>query len=155
MSATNEERIQELERKVAEQPGAPEFVELAKLLGDDPSNRARAREVCFQGLNESPKNHLGRLQLARLFYLDNLGEFAVRELIELSKYTTAPSIGKLLDSFGPFAKPFLESMEKKKTAPVNEAHAGAAPQTEEAVIAEFDLDAEFTDALEELETKKT
>ena len=56
--------------------------------------------------------------LARLFYLDKYGEFCVRELLQLKKYSDLESIDRLIESFGNFAHSFTskpsKSAEKKE-----------------------------------------
>ena len=138
------DNIETLRQKVQQDPGAPEFADLAQLLAENESARAEAREICLRGLTADPRNAQGRLVLARLYYLDEMPEFAVRELIELRKYSEAPTLERLIASFGDFAKTFEVSS------------AGTAQKTSEAgedagVVAEVDLDVEFSEILEELE----
>ncbi len=131
--------------------GAAEFVELALLLSADPKSRPEAREFCFRGLTEHPESVRGRLALARLFYLDGYSEFAVRELIELSRLVQTPSLKKLLDSFGPLAQRFYQSSPKpEEEAPIDET-----PGAEDGgVVAEIDIEADFLGALDELVDQK-
>ncbi|MCB0324591.1 MAG: hypothetical protein KDD69_13505 [Bdellovibrionales bacterium] len=142
---SEDKKIAELRNSLQEAPGAPEFVELAELLAENPEFRPEAREVCFRGLTADPHNLVGRLTLARLFYLDGLGEFCVRELVELRRQNPAPAVDKLLKSFGGFAEAFLDgasSVASTETSNVSE--------TEEDTVAEIDLDVEFEEALDEL-----
>ena len=157
--------ISELQSIVARDPGASEFVALAEELAKDPSRRAEAREVCFRGLTQDPRNTRGRLTLARLFYLDSMGEFCVRELVRLRQLAPLHSLDKLLDSFGEFAKPFLQitlepvpndSPEIDDTAeessPAVSATSEPQMEGEEDTVAEIDLEADFMEALEQLES---
>ncbi len=154
------DNIESLKKAVGANPGAPEFAELARLLSEKDETRAEAREICFRGLNANPSNAQGRLVLAKLFYLDGLGEFCVRELIELRKYSEAKAIDKLLAAFGDFAVPFFpgkQLLQKSLAVPqASEIESGKAAlpaessvKTNEQVVAEIDLD--FTEAMEEIE----
>jgi hypothetical protein len=150
----DQSKLAEIRAKLVGDPGSEEFVELARLLIADSSSRAEAREACFRGLNANPRNLVGRLLLARLFYLDGLGEFCVRELIELSKYCDAPSIKKLLDGFGDYAKPFISAVSSvglAETSQPQQSHQQLSEAADggEKVVAEIDLD--FSEALDELE----
>ena len=141
--------VEKLLKRISEDPSAEGLVELVKLLSDTPENRAKAREVCLSVLTANPQHTRGRLALAKLYYLDKMGEFCVRELVELKKYSKSPALQRLIDSFGDFAKPFLSS------APTDEQAADAAvPDDYNDIVAEIDLDAGFVDALEELENSQ-
>lgn len=83
-----------------------EFLEeLKRNLGEGLSN-SEARERCFVEISKNPGNKFARLLLAKLFYLDSYEEFAVRELIELTRRFPSPSLEALLKSFGPIAAQF-------------------------------------------------
>ena len=129
-----------------------------KELSVDPDQRAEARDLCFQALNASPQNLVVRLLLARLFYLDRLGEFCIRELIELRKRCDTPSIKKLLDGFGDYGRGLIdENPQGAGSTTVSRAPAGNSaekefsPRKEEVVLAEVDLDTDFAEVLDELE----
>ena len=79
------------------------------------SLRAEARESCFKQLVDDAKHTRARLILARLFYLDEYGEFCVRELLELKKYTDLDSIDRLIESIGNFARTFISKPIEKVT----------------------------------------
>ena len=135
--------IEELEKAVRSDPGAEQFVELARLIGEDDARRIEARELCFRGLSANPHNKLARLVLARLFYLDNMFEFAARELSELQGTPNAPSLEKLLAEFRVAGAKYLGSEPSKAPAP-----------EPEAVVAEFDIDTDFLEAIDELKEGK-
>lgn len=170
------------ERLSIEDLQGTKLIELLQALTADPDldelncaeRRMEARELCFQALKDNPGNTQVRLFLAKLFFLDGYGEFAVRELVELQRYTKATSLDRLLDSFGNFALPFRlgvqndlattadagnllytdSSHKNHSTVPsqlskhtLNKQNV----QEEEIVIAEVDVDADFLDVLEELE----
>lgn len=122
----SEKSLEELREIVAKTPLAPENLELVESLSESEVSRAEAREVCFKILKEDAEQHRIRLFLARLFYLDGMTEFCIRELVELNKKVGELSeLERLLDSFGDLAKPFL--IER-------------ASDEEEIVLAEMDLD---------------
>jgi len=157
MSEPENERVRELRALLSQQPGTDEFVELANILSSDPQSRSEAREICFKGLNDNPKNFRGRLTLARLFYLDGYGEFCIRELVELNKRVSLASLERLIELFGDFAKPFLaeanqtnKKQQKVEANPQSEANLGGSEESD-SVVAEMDLDDEFLEALEDLE----
>lgn len=137
----NEARIKELKIILSNKPGASQFVELAQLLAEDSATRAEAREICFRGLSHDPKNTTGRLMLARLFYLDSMKEFCIRELLELKKL--APSIeplDRLLQAMGVT----VDGRDQTMSSP------GGAKLPEK-VVAEVDFDEGFIDVLDELD----
>jgi hypothetical protein len=159
-SPEDKRKITELRERLTKNPSSAEFVDLVRLLSENPDTRSEAREICFHAVNENPRNTVGRLLLARLFYLDGLGEFCVRELVELKKYTNSPSLDKLLDAFGEYAKSFMpvagrsadilaKPMVRAKEAVSKQAEAQAESDENEAVLAELDLD--FAEAFEELD----
>lgn len=117
-----------------------EAAELIGRLVESKELRSESRERAFRFLNEEPQNHSIRLLLAKSFYLDGLGEFCVRELHEIERRGAASeSVTKLLQSFGAAASPDASSEEAEAEA-----------DSEQGVVAELDLDADFTDALDEL-----
>ncbi len=138
------DELTKLEQEVRANPGSDKFVELARLLGENPGRRADAREVCFRGLSAQPSNKLGRLLLARLFYLDDMHEFAARELVELAGSENAPSVEKLITEFGAFTLKYLTQTPAGKKQP-------ASGKVDDGVVAELDLDSGFLEALNELE----
>ena len=87
-------------------------------------------------------------------------EFAVRELVELQKFTNVPSLERLLDSFGEYASPFRNPVVPA-AVDVGGNDEGEDEATEEdddedgeEVLAEIDLDDEFMDAIDELEEEE-
>ena len=146
MDDAQKKRAAELREILAVDAGSPEFVELAKLLVEDAETRPECREVCFKGLSRDGKRSLGRLVLARSYYLDGLIEFSVRELVELSKYAEVPSLSRLLKAFGPHGDSFLQNSTSGQQS------GEEASESEEEVLAEIDLDDEFVEgALDEIE----
>ena len=111
---------------------------------DSPKERSRARELCFNGLGHSPDSLQGRLILARLFYLDGMIEFSIRELVELKRRVDLPSVTALLELYGPHAEPYLRSATKTSE------DGDTSTSEEEEVLAEIDLDEDFVVAIEEL-----
>lgn len=140
------DELGKLEEEVRANPGSEKFVELARLLADDPARRAEAREICYQGLTAQPENKLARLTLARLFYLDKMYEFAARELVELAGTDNAPSVDKLLVEFGSLT---LKYMTQRKPADQKNNQ-----QKDENIVAELDMDTNFLEALNELEEEQ-
>lgn len=151
----NERRISELREALLVDPAGEACVELARLLIEDPKTRAEAREVLFTGIARDPHLTLGRLLLARSFYLDDMMEFSVRELFELQKYTDVPSLQKLIDSFGAFAMAYRPRSTTKADKQAGEdaaSDSGAKADEDEDILAEIDLDDEFLDAIDELDS---
>ena len=144
-----EESKQELRDTLASDPTDSSFVRLAELhLADQ--EYAQAREVCFYGLTSNPENLQARLLLSRLFYLDGMLEFSVRELVELKKRAELPAVDTLLDLFGPHAERFLATNLPKKALSADAPEEVEDDDAEE-ILAEIDLDDEFVSAFEELE----
>ena len=151
MDAETRERLKVLRRAVKQDPGAKEFVELAQILAADPKRRFEAREVCFRGLSRDPNNFPGRLLLAKLFYLDQMIEFCIRELLRLQSMVQSESVERLLDAFGGVVDAYREvkgtssdKIEEKEEVEESEEE----PQN---VMAEVDLEVDFLDVLNELE----
>lgn len=110
------------------------------------TDRVQARELCFKLLNREPNHKLGRLLLARLFYLDELFEFSLRELVCLSALVNTPSLGKLIAEFGPLAEKYFSQAPLPQTGMSMLEISEATDSAEESeVLAELDLDADFSE----------
>lgn len=144
MADERQRTLDDLRALLEDDPGNDAFVELASRLSGTPEGRREGREICFQGLTHSPQALRGRLLLAKLFYLDQMPEFCVRELLELRKRSDAPSLARLLDSFGDVVKA-LSSQPKEYSSPVMQ---------RESVVGAMDFESDFVDALEELEEEE-
>ncbi len=136
------QKLSQLRKQAGQEPGSEAFVELARALLESPEGRAEAREVCFRGLNANPSHKLGRLLLARAFYLDGCYVFAARELAELEDSSSSPALMKLLEAFGPLAA-------KYRSGKV--ALSASALQDDDDVVAELDLDAGLLEVMSEVE----
>lgn len=89
--------------------------ELKSAIASGLSN-AEARERCFSEISKNPGNKFARLLLAKLFYLDSYEEYALRELVELTRRFPSASLEALIKSFGPLAdqyRPGSVSGQKK------------------------------------------
>ena len=160
--AAEQSRVRELREIVKVEPAGEASIELARLLIEEDETRAECREVLFASLARDPHNSLARLLLSRSFYLDDLLEFSVRELVELKKHSNVPSLDKLINAFGAYASAYLPG-EKSEQQPKSQAgeDSSAAEQEKEVevvdededveILAEIDIDDDFLDALEELE----
>jgi predicted Zn-dependent protease len=137
--------VEELRAELAKNPGSEVFADLAAELMSTPGERAEAREICFRGLSANPKHARGRLILAKLFYLDAMYEFSFRELIELRRIQPAPSLDRLIESYGDFGKAYLASSGANAPA------AGSTAQAGEDVLGEIDLEEDFVEVLDEIE----
>ncbi len=137
--------IDTLRKRVATDPAAKEFIELAKVLGEKNETRAEAREVCFRALTSDSKNLRGRLLLAKLFYLDGMIEFCVRELLEIEHSAPeTPALKRLLEALGDYT-------EKQRQTRTETSKETKAQQQDSKIIAEVSLEENFLDALDELE----
>ena len=137
-----EKRIAELRLTLETSPGGPDAIELVQLLASETGTRPEAREVCFRTLAGNPRQPAVRLLLAKLFYLDRLTEFSVRELLELKKYTKSPALDKLLEAFGDLTAAFGSGEKRDKGT-----------DREEVVLAEADVEVDFSEALDDLSGK--
>lgn len=144
------EDVNEL-RQAFESNPSEGFVPLAKALMESPESRREAREVCLRGLTANPQNRLGRLLLARAYYLDNMFEFAVRELIEIRSLGTTPGIEKLLNEFGALTNKYLSRTNDSRatTEAIPSAVASSSAEKSDGVVAELDLDTDFLEAIDE------
>lgn len=129
--------IADIRRRLAEKSDISLKLKLARLLAEDVASRPEAREICFQILAKESENRLSRLLLARLFYLDGLFEFSVRELMELKRQGVSGSLDKLLAAFGHHTEKFSGANVLKESSP------------EESTVAEVDIDADFLAALDD------
>lgn len=139
-------RIKELRESLNQDPLSEGFLELAQILSSDSSSRAEAREICFKALSLNPNHHAGRLILAKLFYLDSMTPFCVRELLEVRKHVESESLDRLLLSFG---ERYSGDSNKGNSHGAN-TEVGQAEKKKE-VVAELDIDAEFLDVLEDID----
>lgn len=99
--------------------------------------RPLARELCFQALSTQPKKANIRLALAKLFYLDGMFDFALRELAELKKQLPENStLQSLLEALGAGGTTGTKAAEKESRPPSE-------------IIAEVELEADFDELLEE------
>ncbi|MBL7661987.1 hypothetical protein JNK13_04455 [bacterium] len=165
MVVNAKERIKALKEFLKLNPGAQEFVELATLLAEDAQERSLAREYCFRGLAHHPNNFEGRLQLARLFYLDGMKEFCVRELRELrTRGVESPALDKLLELLGEGPAESSEQAasnaghdQGKNEAGHAETRQATSPESvskkpaAEKIVGEIDIDADFSDILDDLD----
>lgn len=149
----SEERIIELEQQVKADPSCDAYVELAQLLSVKPESRIQAREVCFRGLTANPSNAMGRLVLAKLFYLDGMMEFCARELRQLRQISSAPSLDKLLRALGEREEAEKQCPGEQVSSAETAAKSSELAADEELVVAEADFDLDFSEAIEELEKK--
>lgn len=133
-------KITQLKTLLAENPSAREFLELARLLSESTETKAEARDVLFKGITHHPSNYVARLLLAKLFFEDGLYAFSARELADLWNLNKSETVKKLLLSFGEQGKNYLDLYQGKSNA-----------QGSSSVLAEIDLDDDFTDALSEID----
>lgn len=134
----SKDRVNELQKALDEEPSSKAFLELARLLFDQDS--ARAKEVLFQGLYYYPKNLVARLLLAKLFYQDGFYNFSAREIAEVWSETKSETTKKLLLSFGEYGEHYLSK------------YSGEVVKSEtESILAELDLEADISDAIIEFD----
>ncbi len=99
--------------------------------------RPHARELCSRELTAHPEGANVRLALAKLFYLDGMFDFAVRELAELKKQLPENStLQSLLEALGAGGTTGTKAAEKESRPPSE-------------IIAEVELEADFDELLEE------
>ena len=124
---------------------------------DQPEARPEARENCFMLLADEPNNVRCRIVLARLFYLDSLTEFAIREIVEACRRQPAPSLYRLIEGFGQSAARYTAALAgaigvspNGRTAAA-ESKAAAAVEEVDTEVAEIEIDGELMDILDELD----
>lgn len=131
-------RIDELSKTLDEQPSSKVFLELARLLIEQ--DKLRAKEVLIQGLYHYPKNLVARLLLAKLYYYQGWYNFSAREIAEAWSVSKSSTIEKLLLSFGEHGDRYLKIYSGQEIS-----------NKPESVLAEIDLDADFSDAIIEFD----
>jgi lipopolysaccharide biosynthesis regulator YciM len=137
--------LEELKRLVSEDPGDPAFYDLAKHYSQSSAQVVEAREILLKGINASPSHLKARLLLARVYYLEGLIEFSVRELIELYRQSNNPAVKELLESFGQIGEEFLHAY--------NSVFGKAEKSLEEPgeVLAEIKIEDDFDEVLSSLD----
>lgn len=138
--------LEKLRAAIRDNPGAPEFVKLAEHLVVDDATRVEAREVLFRGLAVDPANLLGRLLLAKSFYLDRMTNFCARELSELRSRTETPALLRLCDAF----REYLPDAVSGNRSGLSDDLLSGDREVEEEVFGELEIDADFDDAEDEL-----
>lgn len=76
------------------------------------SNFKEARDLCLESLKKDSSNNLARLQLAKVFFLDEMPEFCIRELKEIYKNFPSQALSKILELLGADLKENAQSEEK-------------------------------------------
>lgn len=110
---------------------------------DQAEARPMLRDSCLKAINKSHQEHRLRLTLAKLFYLDGMGEHCVRELLHLKRLVGAnQALDRLLESFREYACSLPGVL-------FGEELSGAAAESDQE-IAELDIDVDFDDALDDL-----
>lgn len=147
-------KIQNLREQVGSDINHPSLLELIALLGERKESRAEARDLCFWGLNANPCNLKLRLLLARLFYVDGLAEFCVRELLEIKRYSDIGSLDRLLECFSDYVE-FFNRRGNASDARNNSTNAGnkasLKAQKNDKTLAELEIDSSFIDIISEME----
>ena len=133
-----ENKVKELLKALDEDPSSKAFLELARLLAEQ--DTAKARDILIQGLYYHSDNLVARLLLAKIFYKDGLYNFSAREIAEVWMVSKSDTIKKLLLSFGEHGEKYYQI------------YSGSAVESEsEDVLAEIDLDADISDAIIEFD----
>jgi hypothetical protein len=109
------------------------------------------RDQYLEILRRNPQDRKARLLLAKSYYHDQLTEFAIRELLEIRRYGTTPSVEKLIESFGALVVPYLSNQNQ---SPANYHIDENSKELAEETLGEMDLDSDFIDAIEDLEDNK-
>lgn len=123
------------------------------------SSHVDCREILFKLITLDPDNLKARLLLARSFYDDGYMEYAVRELLEMKRRSSIPSIDRLLASFADFAKQFNISgiQQSASNAPSdfsNKSSGSNEKIVEQGEFGEIDLDDDLLTALDDFEDKQ-
>ena len=119
---------------------------MSRSVNENRSAHAAEREDCLAKICDDPGDLRSRLKLARSYFLDGLHEFSVRELVEIKRRSPSilPAIEKLIAAFGPLATPYLTSLNPET------AETELPEESAEDILAEIDIEADFSDADEEL-----
>src|SRR5262245_32745747 len=92
---STESRIKSMRGQVARGQGGDALIELGNGLAETEEGRREVRELCLRELSENPKQVRAKLLLARVFYLDGMKTFCLRELEELKKLTKSEALSRL------------------------------------------------------------
>lgn len=135
-----------LKKLVASDPGDPAFYDLARALSGQKSTLGDAQSVAIRGINANPSHFKARLLLAKIYYTQELIEFAIRELIELYRQSRNETIRELIESFGTVGLEYIEAYAA--------IFGQASPKEEESdseVLAEIKIEQDFDDVLNSLD----
>ena len=142
--------LEALRKLVAEDPGDPAFYDLARALSGQKSTLKEAQFIVIRGINSNPSHLKARLLLAKIYYSQELVEFAVRELIELYRQSKDQSIKELIESFGAIGLEYIEAY-----SPIFDSSALIKLQndkeSESEVLAEIKIEQNFDDVLNEFD----
>lgn len=137
-----------LKKIVAEDPGDPAFYELAKALSAQKKTLRDAQLVAQRGINANPSHLKARLLLAKIYYSQELIEFAVRELLELYRQSNNETIKELIESFGTVGSEYLEAYSSIFGMKVSKTD-----ESDSEVLAEIKIEQDFDEVLGSLDNK--
>lgn len=148
--------LKELREIVSKDPADLAFYELSKeLVKDSPEDPnydeprlIEAREVLLRGISANPLHSKARLLLSKIYYLQRLPEFSLRELVELYRVSRNPLVKDLMASFGQVGEEFLHAY---KTIMEGKIQRPKAPPGSSQVFAEVDIGGGFDGTLDSLE----
>ena len=122
-----------------------DIIERLQYLAQTEQTREQARELCLKTLRDEPSAHRVRLWLAKLYYLDRMLEFSIRELLYLRGLIGGhDSLDALLDSISKKSARYASMVAKEMGRAQGEF-------SDEREVAELDFESEFADALENSE----
>lgn len=93
------DELKNLHEKAIANPRGVDFSDLITKFCEMKDFR-EARELCFASLKADNANNLARLELAKVYFLDNMNEFCVRELKEVHKSFPSQSLAKIIKLLG-------------------------------------------------------
>lgn len=101
----------DIEEEKSVQPQNTDFSQLIASYCEK-RNFKGARELCLESLKENCSNNLARLSLAKVFFLDEMPEFCIRELKEIYRNFPSESLSKIIELLGADLKEEEQSEEK-------------------------------------------
>ena len=139
----------DIEKRLASDPGDPVFVLVAKALVEQ-GEIFQSYEILLAGLSSNPDCHEGRLVLAKLYFEQDFLPFCVKELRYIAeKLPNNKSVRRLLGKFGSDSNS-LDNLSEK----VDDLKASDSSDTlsgSEETVAEMELGFDDIDLLDESE----
>lgn len=142
----NSRDLSHLKKIVANDPGDPAFYDLARILSGQKKTIIEAQYIAIRGINANPGHLKARLLLSKIYYTQELIEFAIRELIELYRQSKDNSVRDLIESFGTVGHEYIEAYAAIFGQTVSKSE-----NSDSEVLAEIKIEQNFDEVLNDMD----